>query len=57
MLGLAGLIVCFLWFKLGSSSEYKGSNSTIDVTEAEAVEEEEEKEKKRVGIETASLRV
>jgi len=41
---------------LGSSSEYKGSNSTIDVTETEAVEEEE-KDKKRVGSETASLRV
>ncbi|GAA5836050.1 hypothetical protein JCM5353_003494 [Sporobolomyces roseus] len=56
MLGLAGLIVCFLWYMLGSSSEYKGSNSTIDVTETEAVEEEE-KDKKRVGSETASLRV
>ncbi len=33
LVGLAALIVCFLWYMLGSSSEYKGSDSLVDITE------------------------
>ena len=33
LVGLAALIVCCLWYMLGSSSEYKGSDSLVDITE------------------------
>lgn len=33
LVGLAAFIVCFLWYMLGSSSEYKGSDSLVDITE------------------------
>ena len=46
LVGLAALIVCFLWYMLGSSSEYKGSDSLVDITEVNqgaVVEEDKEK--------------
>jgi hypothetical protein len=46
LLGVAAAIVVFLWYMLGSSSEYKGSDSLIDITEVDqrsAVDEEKEK--------------
>lgn len=33
LVGFAALIVCFLWYMLGSSSEYQGSDSLVDITE------------------------
>ena len=35
LLCLAALIVVFLWYMLGASSEYKGSDSLIDITEVD----------------------
>ncbi|GAA5984017.1 hypothetical protein JCM5350_004993 [Sporobolomyces pararoseus] len=46
LLGFAAIIVVFLWFMLGGSSEYKGSESLVDITEIDqrmAVDEEKEK--------------
>lgn len=40
MLGTAALIVGFLWYKLGSSAEYRGNG------QAEEIEEEEQETEK-----------
>ena len=32
LMGLAGVCVCFLWYKLGSSSEYQGSVEQEDAS-------------------------
>ncbi|GAA5902321.1 uncharacterized protein JCM6883_001368 [Sporobolomyces salmoneus] len=42
---VAALIVVFLWYMLGASSEYKGSDSLIDITETDQPVVDEEKEK------------
>lgn len=44
LVGFAALIVCFLWYMLGGSSEYKGSDSLIDITEVGGGQLDEEKE-------------
>ncbi|GAA5883702.1 hypothetical protein JCM16303_004778 [Sporobolomyces ruberrimus] len=49
LIGVAALIVVFLWFMLGSSSEYKGSDSLVDITEIDQATGEEDKEKKGEG--------
>ncbi|GAA6006725.1 hypothetical protein JCM11491_003158 [Sporobolomyces phaffii] len=47
LVGVAALIVVFLWYMLGSSSEYKGSESLIDITEVDqGTVDDDSKEKK-----------
>ncbi|GAA5865042.1 hypothetical protein JCM3774_003948 [Rhodotorula dairenensis] len=58
LVGFAALIVCFLWYMLGGSSEYKGSDSLVDITEVnESATIEDDKEKLESVARPAASRV
>jgi hypothetical protein len=46
MLGASIVITCFLWYKLGASSEYRSGNSTIDLHAEVALDDEDVKDHK-----------